>query len=89
MSNVLQEQRHDTDREALEQERKRRRELERRLTEEMAKHNEIMEQTIKLRDKQKIQASLKNIFCEITLRGTEQAEYEFMSTIVFAVCLLS
>jgi len=55
-SSVLQEHQHETDREALEQERKRRRELERRLAEEMAKHNEIMEQTIKLRDKQKIQA---------------------------------
>jgi len=46
---------HETDREALEQERKRRRELERRLAEEMSKHNEIMEQTIKLREKHKIQ----------------------------------
>jgi len=53
---VLQEHQHETEREALEQERKRRRELERRLAEEMAKHNEIMEQTIKLRDKQKVQA---------------------------------
>jgi len=53
---VLQEQQHETNRGALEQERKRRRELERRLAEEMAKHNEIMEQTIKLRDKQKVQA---------------------------------
>jgi len=55
--NTLQEQQHETDREALEQERQRRRELERRLAEEMAKHNEIMEQTIKLREKQKTQAS--------------------------------
>ena len=54
--NALQEHQHETDREALEQERQRRRELERRLAEEMAKHNEIMEQSIKLRDKQKIQA---------------------------------
>jgi len=55
----LQEQQHDTvHREALEQERKRRRELERRLAEEMAKHNEMMEQTITLRDKQKTQVRL-------------------------------
>jgi len=53
---TLQGQQHESDREALEQERKRRRELERRLTQEMAKHNEIMEQTVKLREKQKIQA---------------------------------
>jgi len=57
ISCIFQEQQHETDREALEQERKRRRELERRLAEEMAKHNEIMEQTIKLREKQKVQAS--------------------------------
>ena len=55
-THVLQEQQHETNRGALEQERKRRRELERRLAEEMAKHDEIMEQTIKLRDKQKVQA---------------------------------
>ena len=54
--NMLQELQHETDREALEQERMRRRELERRLAEEMAKHNQMMEQTIKLREKQKIQA---------------------------------
>jgi len=53
---VLQEQQHETDREALEQERQRRRELEHRLAEEMSRHNEIMEQTIKLREKHKIQA---------------------------------
>jgi hypothetical protein len=51
-----QEQQRSTEHEALKQERKRRRELERRLAEEMAKHNEIMEQTIKLREKQKNQA---------------------------------
>jgi len=53
---MLQELQHETDREALEQERMLRRELERRLAEEMAKHNQMMEQTIKLREKQKIQA---------------------------------
>lgn len=48
---LLQEHQHEVDREALKQERKRRRELERRLADEMKKHNELMEQTIKLREK--------------------------------------
>jgi hypothetical protein len=54
---LRQEQQHEADREALKQERKRRRELERRLADEMKKHNELMENTIKLREKRKVQVS--------------------------------
>jgi len=54
---VSQEQQRESDREALKQERKRRRDLERRLAEEMKKNNESMENTIKLREKQKVQVS--------------------------------
>jgi len=45
----------DIEREALELERRRRKELERRLAQEIAKHNDVIEQAIKLREKEKLQ----------------------------------
>lgn len=48
----------DIEREALEQERRRRKELERRLAQEIAKHNDVIEQAIRLREKEKLQVNL-------------------------------
>jgi len=68
------------DREALEHERKRRRELEHRLAEEMAKHNELMEQTITLRDKQKTTRQSRPLTRYLPVRDASLNLEQFVSS---------